>query len=81
MKLKLSNIVEQNKLFDSKSFRELSPKLKEAVSDVFKLIKNEGNLIFNFENAVNKVAEQHNVNTKLLYDYFDNEVNEKLGVE
>lgn len=79
MKLKLSNIVEQNKLFDSESFKELSPKLKEAVSDIFKLVKNEGNIIFNFENAVDKVAERHNVNTKLIYDYFDNEVNERLG--
>ena len=81
MKLKLSNIVEQNKLFDSNSYKKLSPKLKEAVNDVMKLVKNEGNLIFNFENAVDKVAEQHNVNTKLIYDYFDNEVNERLGVK
>lgn len=79
MKLKLSNLVEQKKLFDSKSYNELSPKLKEAVNDIFKLLKNEGNLIFNFENAVDKVAESHNVNTKLIYDYFDKEINEKLG--
>ena len=36
--------------------------MKEAVNDVFKLVKNEGNLIFNFENAVDKVASHHNVN-------------------
>ena len=29
--------------------------MKEAVNDVFKLVKNEGNLIFNFENAVVKL--------------------------
>jgi hypothetical protein len=53
--------------------------MKEAVNDVFKLVKNEGNLIFNFENAVDKVAEFHNVDKKQIEDYFDNEINEQLG--
>ena len=30
--------------------------MEEAVNDVFKLVKSEGNLIFNFENAVEKTA-------------------------
>ena len=48
--------------------------MKEAVNDVFKLVKNEGNLIFNFENAVDKVASHHNVNKDDLEEYFDLEV-------
>ena len=53
--------------------------MKEAVNDVFKLVKNEGNLIFNFENAVDKVASHHNVNKDDLEEYFDLEVNEQVG--
>jgi len=43
------------------------------------LVKNEGNLIFNFDNAVEKVAEFHNINKKQIEEYFDDEVNEQLG--
>jgi len=53
--------------------------MKEAVNDVFKLVKSEGNLIFNFENAVEKVADHHNVNRDDLEEYFDLEVEEQLG--
>ena len=53
--------------------------MKEAVNDVFKLVKYEGNLIFNFESAVDKVADHHNVNKDDLEEYFDLEVDEQLG--
>ena len=53
--------------------------MKEAVNDVFKLVKNEGNLIFNFENAVSQVADHHNVNKDDLEEYFDLEVEEQIG--
>ena len=53
--------------------------MKEAVNDVFKLVKSEGNLIFNFENAVDKVASHHNVNKDDLEEYFDLEVEEQIG--
>tara|TARA_B100000965_G_scaffold373251_1_gene363536 strand:- start:76 stop:240 length:165 start_codon:yes stop_codon:yes gene_type:complete len=53
--------------------------MKEAVNDVFKLVKNEGNLIFNFENAVDKVADHHNVNKDDLEEYFDLEIGEQTG--
>tara|TARA_Y100001970_G_scaffold114036_1_gene142274 strand:+ start:879 stop:1019 length:141 start_codon:yes stop_codon:yes gene_type:complete len=44
-----------------------------------KLVKNEGNLLMNFENAINKVAEFHNVNKDDIEEYFDNELKEQLG--
>ena len=54
--------------------------MKEAVRDVFELIeKSTGDIIEKFESAVNKVAEHHNINTKLFYDYFDKEIEEQLG--
>ena len=51
----------------------------DAAKDVFKLVKNEGNLIFNFENAVDKVADHHNVNKDDLEEYFDLEIGEQTG--
>lgn len=77
--MKLSQLVQSNQTFNSKSFKNLSPVMKEAVNDIFKLVKNEGNLIFNFDNAVEKVAEFHNINKKQIEEYFDDEVNEQLG--
>jgi len=76
----VSRIVKENLQIDSRSFRDLSPKMKEAVSDVFKLIeKEQGNVIKRFENAVNKIAEFHNINVEQLDEYFDKEILEQLG--
>ena len=76
---KVSQLVQNQQTFSSNAFKNLSPLMKEAVNDVFKLVKNEGNLIFNFENAVNQVANHHNVNKDDLEEYFDLEVEEQLG--
>ena len=79
-KLKLSNIVERDLYIESESFKSLSPKMKDAVKDVYEKIQKEtGDLIKVFEGAVDKAAEFHNINTKILYDYFDKELEEQLG--
>jgi hypothetical protein len=79
-KLKLSNIVERDLYIDSDSFRTLSPKMKDAVREVFESIKdNTDDIIKSFEGAVDKVAEKYNINTKLFDDYFDKELEEQLG--
>jgi hypothetical protein len=79
-KLKLSNIVERDLYIDSDSFRTLSPKMKDAVREVFESIKdNTDDIIKSFEGAVDKVAEKYNINTKLFDDYFDKELEEHLG--
>ncbi len=78
--MRVSKIVKNNLDMDSKSYTDLSPKMKEAVSDVFKLIKREqNNVVETFENAVTKVAEFHNINIEEINKYFDNELNEQLG--
>ena len=47
---------------------------------MFELIeKSTGDIIEKFESAVDKVAEHHNINTKMFYDYFDKEIEEQLG--
>ena len=76
---KVSQLVQNQQTFSSNAFKDLSPLMKEAVNDVFKLVKSEGNLIFNFENAVEQVANHHNVNKDDLEEYFDLEVEEQIG--
>ena len=75
-----SKIVEDSKYLDSKSYGDLSPKLKLAVQDTFNLIeRTSGDIISKFENSVDKVAEARKINKEELYKYFDNEINEQLG--
>ena len=75
-----SKIFEDTKYLDSKSYGDLSPRLKLAVQDTFKLIeRTSGDIITKFESSVDKVAEARKINKEELYKYFDNEVNEQLG--
>ena len=75
-----SKIVEDSKYLDSKSYGDLSPKMKLAVQDTFSLIeRTSGDIISKFENSVDKVAEARKINKEELYKYFDNEINEQLG--
>ena len=76
---KVSQLIQTQQAFNSKSYNDLSPVLKEAINDSMKLVKSDGNLLFNFENAVDKVADHHNVNKDDLEEYFDLEVDEQLG--
>ena len=79
MKQRISNLIKENYI-DSDSFKSLTPLMKEAVRDVFEIIeKSTGDIIEKFESAVDKVAEHHNINTKMFYDYFDKEIEEQLG--
>jgi len=75
-----SKIVEDSKYLDSKSYGDLSPKLKLAVQDTFNLIeRTSGDIISKFENSVERVAEARKINKEELYQYFDKEVEEQLG--
>ena len=76
----ISRMIKENHLIDSKSYNELSPLMKEAINDVFKIIEKEtGSIIEKFENAVAKVAEFHNINIEKMNEYFDKEILEQLG--
>ena len=76
----VSKLVKENLELDSQSYKELSPKMKEAVSDVFKLVeKSTGDIIKRFEGACDKVSQHYNINLRELNDYFDKEVIEQLG--
>ena len=72
--------VEKDLYIDSDSFKSLSPKMKDAVREIFESIKEStDDIIKSFEGAVDKVAEKYNINTKLFDDYFDREIEEQLG--
>jgi len=75
-----SKIVEDSKYLDSKSYGDLSPKLKLAVQDTFNLIeRTSGDIISKFEDSVERVAEARKINKEELYQYFDKELREQLG--
>jgi len=77
--MKLSNLMSAP--IDTKTFNELPPLHKEVVTDFFKVLdKEEGNVIDKLETAVDKTAGFHNVNTDVLYNYIDKEVDAQLGV-
>ena len=78
--MKLSDLKSQNEI-DTDTFNSLPPKHKDVVNDFFRnLDKEEGTILTKFETAVDKTAIQHNVNTDVLYNYFDKEVDTQLGV-
>ena len=78
--MKVSSLIKENQLIDSKAFSELSPLMKEAVKDVYKIINEEtDSIIDRFENAVAKVAKFHNINKEKFNEYFDKEILEQLG--
>ena len=66
--------------FNSKAYKELTPVMKEAINDVYKLVEKEsGYIVTKFERAMEKVAEFHNINKKAIEEYFDRELEEQLG--
>ena len=78
--MQVSRIIKENLFIDSKTYSDLSPNMKDAVQDVFKLLDNKvGNIVERFESAIKEVAAIHNLSVKQIEDYFDKEVIEKLG--
>ena len=82
MKNKVSSLVKENRISDSKSYNELTPLMKEAIKDIIKNIDNEQkDIIKSFEGAVEKVVASRNIKQEDLYNYFEKEINEQLGVK
>jgi len=76
----VSQIVKENFITDSQSYKDLSPIMKEAVNDIFKVIeKEQGNIITKLENAIAKITKFHNVDIEKINEYFDKEILEQLG--
>jgi len=81
MKTKISNIVKENRFMDSKSYNDLSPKMKKGIKEIYKLIENEQkDILTRFDGAIEKVTASYNIKKEDIHKYFDKEINEQLGV-
>ena len=66
--------------FTSKAYKDLTPVMKEAIKDVYKLVEKEsGYIVTKFERAMEQVAQFHNISKKSIEEYFDRELEEQLG--
>ena len=74
--MKVNQLLKQN-VVDTTTFNQLPPKHKEVVNDFFKVVELEnGNIIDRVEAAVDVVADNHNVNTDVVYNYINKETGE-----
>ena len=56
-------------------FKNLSPKLRKALNDVYSMINNtKGSIVSKIESIIDKVAKKHGVKVNDIEDYFDNEL-------
>ncbi len=81
--LRVSDIVENNKLFDSVAFNSLTPVMQTAVKEIFSTIEkdkeiNAENLPMKFEDALDNVATLNEIAKEALEQYFDDEISEYL---
>ena len=81
--LRVSDIVENNKLFDSVAFNSLTPVMQTAVKEIFSTIEedkdiNAENLPMKFEDALENVATLNQIEKEALEQYFDDEISEYL---
>ena len=59
----------------TEEFKNLSPKLRKALNDVYSMINNtKGSIVSKIESIINKVAKKHSVKVNDIEDYFDNEL-------
>jgi len=74
--MKVNQLLKPN-VVDTTTFNQLPPKHKEVVNDFFKVVELEdGNIIDRVEAAIDVVADNHNVNTDVVYNYINKETGE-----
>ena len=66
---------------DSKSYKELTPVMKEAIKEIYRLIeKEQTDVLKRFDKAIEKVVASRNIKREDIEKYFDKEINEQIGV-
>ena len=81
MKPKISNILRETNLLDSKSYNELTPVMKEAIKEIYRLIENEQTYVLTrFDKAIEKVVASRNIKKEDIEKYFNKEIKEQIGV-
>jgi len=80
MKNKISNILRETNLLDSKSYKELTPVMKEAIKEIYRLIETEQtDVLKRFDKAIEKVVASCNIKKEDIEKYFDKEIKEQLN--
>jgi len=81
MKPKISNILRETNLLDSRSYKELTPVMKEAIKEIYRLIETEQtDVLKRFDKAIEKVVASRNIKKEDIEKYFDKEIKEQIGV-
>jgi hypothetical protein len=81
MKTKVSNILRETNLLDSKSYKELTPVMKEAIKEIYRIIeKEQTDVLTRFDKAIEKVVASRNIKKEDIEKYFDKEIKEQIGV-
>jgi hypothetical protein len=80
MKPRISNILRETNLLDSKSYKELTPVMKEAIKEIYRLIeKEQTDVLTRFDKAIEKVVASRNIKKEDIEKYFDKEIKEQLN--
>ena len=88
--MKTSNIFEDFNVSDSNAYMSLTPKMKKAVNEFYKMLDNEENsrsydeeenFCDNIEDCVKKTILRHDIKKEQLLDYIELEVREQLKIE
>ena len=68
-------VLEKDEHKKSKEYKKLSPKMKNAVDDIFKKMDAKPSDFLNtFEKTITMVSKKHKVPEKKLMDYFEKEI-------
>jgi hypothetical protein len=70
-----STVVEKDEHRKSKEYKKLSPKMKDAVDSIFKIMDTKPSDFLNsFEKTIKDVSKKHKVTEKELLNYFEKEM-------
>jgi predicted thioredoxin/glutaredoxin len=82
MKPRISNILRETNLLDSKSYNELTPVMKETIKEIYRLIeKEQTDVLTKFDKAIEKVVASRNIKREDIEKYFDKEIKEQIGIK
>ena len=70
-----STVVEKDEHRKSKAYRKLSPKMRKAVDEIFKIMDAKPSDFLNtFEKTIQEVSKKFGVTSKQLMNYFEKEM-------
>ena len=70
-----TSLPEKDEHKKSKQYKKLSPKMKDAVDDIFnKMDSKPSDFLNTFDKTINSVSKKFKVPHKALMDYFENEM-------